>query len=135
MTCVFCNEVESCQHLFFDCVVASNLWKEMGLVLGIQPQFKTMTDISAFWRDKKRHVLYNMICADTLSSIGITRNDMVFSRSQWFGIHVLWRKVVYNCAQWKILLKEEEKGSVIAMLDKLELLARLPPMLSWPEPG
>jgi hypothetical protein len=25
-TYVFCNEIETCQHLFFDCVVASNMW-------------------------------------------------------------------------------------------------------------
>jgi hypothetical protein len=25
LTCVFCNEIQSCHHFFFDCVVASNL--------------------------------------------------------------------------------------------------------------
>jgi hypothetical protein len=33
---------------------------------------------------------------------------------------------------WKVfLLKEEEKGRLNMMLSKLEVLARLPPLLSW----
>jgi hypothetical protein len=47
----------------------------------------------------------------------------------------MWRQVAFSCAQWKILLKEEERGSLNLMLSKLEVLARLPPLLSCPEPG
>jgi hypothetical protein len=33
------------------------------------------------------------------------------------------------------MLKEEEKEKLNMMLSKLEVLARLPPLRSWPEPG
>jgi hypothetical protein len=46
----------------------------------------------------------------------------------------MWRKVLYNLAQWKILLKEEERGRMPTMLNQLELLARMLPLLSWPTP-
>jgi hypothetical protein len=29
LTCVFCNELETCIHLFFECVVAKAVWVEM----------------------------------------------------------------------------------------------------------
>jgi hypothetical protein len=76
-----------------------------------------------------------MIFAAILRTILITRNDQVFNRSQLFGMQVLWRQVVYSCAQWKILLKEEGKEELNLLLSKLEMLARLPPLLSWPEPS
>jgi hypothetical protein len=53
LTCVFSNEIESCHHLFFDCVVSSNLWKEVRYMLGLQPHIKTISDVSALWGDKK----------------------------------------------------------------------------------
>jgi hypothetical protein len=58
----------------------------------------------------------------------------IFMMFQWFGMQVMWRKVLYNLAQWKILLKEEERGRMPTMLNQLELLARMLPLLSWPTP-
>jgi hypothetical protein len=83
----------------------------------------------------KKNALVNMIFVATLRSIWITRNDHVFNRTQWLGMQVMWKQVVFNCAQWKIMLKEEEKRKLNMLLSKLEVLARLSPLLSWPEPG
>jgi hypothetical protein len=69
LTCVFCNEVESYQHLFFDCVVASKLWKEIGLALGLMIQVTNLSDVTALWNDKKNNALFNMIFAATLRTI------------------------------------------------------------------
>jgi hypothetical protein len=135
LTCVFCNEVESCQHLFFDCVVASNTWKEIVSVLGLKIKISNLSVITSLWNEKKKNTIYNMIFAAILRTIWIIRNDQVFNRSQWFGMQGMWRQVVYNCAHWKILLKEEGRGELNLLLSKLEMLARLPPLLSWPEPG
>jgi hypothetical protein len=135
LTCVFCNEVETCQHLFFECVVASNIWKEIGSVLDLKFKISNLSDITSLWNERKKNTLFNMIFAAILRTIWITRNDQVFNRSQWFGLQGLWRQVAYSCAQWKILLKEKERGKLNLFLSKLEMLARLPPLLSWPEPG
>jgi hypothetical protein len=112
LTCVFCNEIESCQHLFFECVVVSSIWAEVKKVLEFHPQIRSITDISALWKDKKKHSLVNMLIAAILRTIWLTRNDMVFNRTQWIGMQVLWRKVACILAQWKILLKEEERGMI-----------------------
>jgi hypothetical protein len=65
LTCVFYNEIESCHHLFFDCMVASNLWKEVRHVLGFQPSFKNSNDVSALWGDNKKDTF--VICFMVLS--------------------------------------------------------------------
>jgi hypothetical protein len=43
--------------------------------------------------------------------------------------------MVCSCAQWKISLKEEGREELKLLLSKLQSLARLPPLLSWLEPG
>jgi hypothetical protein len=55
-------------------------------VLDLHPQIRPVKDISALWRDKKRHVLINMLNAAILRIIWITRYDMVFNRTQWIGM-------------------------------------------------
>jgi hypothetical protein len=110
------------------------MWSEMKRILGFNFPSATIVDISILWKNKK-NVLINMVNAAILRIIWLTRNDMVFNRTQWFGMHVLWRKIAYNLAQWGILLKEEEKGNLMMMVNKLEILARMPPLLLWPEPG
>jgi hypothetical protein len=115
-------------------IVLSSIWKEVRKMLGLQSHIKSITHVSALWKDEKKNLLSNMLYATILRCIWITRNDMVFNCSQWFGMQVMWRKVLYNLAQWKILLKEEERGRMPTMLNQLELLARMLPLLSWPTP-
>jgi hypothetical protein len=69
LTCVFCNELESCQHLFFDCVVASELWKEVCSVLEIGLVISNMHVVSSLWEDKKKNNSVNMIFAAVLRTI------------------------------------------------------------------
>ena len=35
-SCVFCCEKESVQHLFFDCVVARQIWSELSEILAVE---------------------------------------------------------------------------------------------------
>jgi hypothetical protein len=127
--------MESCQHLFFDCVVAANIWERIVDALGVDFQISNMHDVAALWNDRKKCKKCNMISAAVLRTIWITRNDHVFNRAQWFGMQDLWRRLACSCAQWKILLKEEEKEELMSMLSKVEEAAMMPPLLLWPEPG
>jgi hypothetical protein len=134
LTCVFCNEVETCQHLFFDCVVAANIWKETLDALDTDLKISSIHDVAALWNDRKNKKKHNLIFAAVLRTIWITRNDHVFNRVQWLGMQVLWKRLICSCAQWKILLKEEEKEGLMGMMNKLEGVARRP-LLLWPDPG
>jgi hypothetical protein len=116
-------------------VVASNIWKETVSALGLNLKISCMTDITSLWHEKEKNDKYNMIFAAVLRTIWITRNDHVFNRSQWFGMQGMWRRMVCSCVQWVILLKEGGREELKLLLSKLETLARLPPLLSWPEPS
>ena len=35
LTCLFCNENETVEHMFFDCVVANTMWDEMQRSCGV----------------------------------------------------------------------------------------------------
>jgi hypothetical protein len=52
-TCLFCREVETVTHLFYECCIARHLWETISEVMGVQigPDFESM---AKFWpRDKK----------------------------------------------------------------------------------
>jgi hypothetical protein len=133
LTCVFCNEVESCQHLFFECVVAAKIWREIGIALDINIKISNMHDIASLSVNKKKNCNINIIFAAVLRAIWITRNDFIFKRSQWLGMQGLWKHLVGSCVQWKILVKEGRE-ELMMLLNKLKASTRRP-LLLWPEPG
>ena len=51
--CGFCGECESSSHTFWDCKVAAEVWKEMGLDLLVLPQ-PTRDFVDVVWVVKKR---------------------------------------------------------------------------------
>jgi hypothetical protein len=106
----------------------------MKRILGFYFPSATIVDISSLWKNKKKNVLIYMVNVVIFRIIRLTRNDMVFNRTQWFRMQVLWRKTASNLSQRGILLKEEEKGRLIMMVNKLEILGRMTPLLSWLEP-
>jgi hypothetical protein len=111
------------------------MWERVLDALGLNLNISNIHDVAALWVNRKKYKKCNLIFAAVLRAIWITRNDHVFNRVQWFGMQVLWRRLLSNCAQWKILLKEEEKEELIGLMNKLEGVARLPPMILWPDPG
>jgi hypothetical protein len=78
--------VESCQHLFFECVVAAIIWREIGIALDINIKISNMHDIASLSVNKKKNCNINIIFAAVLRAIWITRNDFIFKRSQWLGM-------------------------------------------------
>ena len=58
-TCLFCNEQESLNHLFFDCVVAKQLWEVLSSIFGIQLG-NSLDNIGKFWLSNKRNGVLNI---------------------------------------------------------------------------
>jgi membrane protein CcdC involved in cytochrome C biogenesis len=90
-------------------VVAANLWKEAFAVLGLDFEISNMHTVTSMWNDRKKYKKRNMIFAAILRTIWIIRNDHVFNRVQLTDMQGMWRRLACSCAQWKILLEEEEK--------------------------
>jgi hypothetical protein len=135
LTYVFCNELETCNHLFFECVVAKAVWNEMKTCVGARGAIMDINSVAKLWdKDESKYAL-NVIHAAMIWVLWLTRNDMCFKQKMWHGMQVIWRRSAYTLAQWSILLSRAEKEKMNLMMMRLEALVRAPPLLLWPEPG
>ena len=60
--CVFCSEQETFTHLFFDCVVAKNMWQHICnfFVISLGDDFLSF---ARYWPASKNHAAINSVCA------------------------------------------------------------------------
>jgi hypothetical protein len=86
LTCVFCNELETCNHLFFECLVANAAWNEIKLCVGSTEAIVDINSVAEKWEDKRDNSALNMIYAALLWVLWLTRNDMCFKRNNWCGM-------------------------------------------------
>jgi hypothetical protein len=93
LTCVFCNELETCNYLFFDCVVAKAVWSEIKFYVGARVAIVDINSVAKLWGDKRDNSALNMIYAALLWVLWLTRNDMCFKRNNWCGMQVIWRRL------------------------------------------
>ena len=133
-TCVFCSKLESCHHLFFGCAIAVEFWKDVSRLVGYEGDINTMS-FSSCWSRGERFAAINIIHAVGLWAIWKTRNDMVFNYVAWPGMQAIWRKTALNLSTWGCLTSGHIKGRLERCAAELELLARSPPLLTWPDPG
>jgi hypothetical protein len=114
LTCVFCDELETCNHLFFECVVAKAAWNEIKFCAENTVTIVDINSLAKFWDNKRDCSALNMIHAALLWVLWLTRNDMCFKRNNWSGMQVIWRRFACTLAQWGILLTGAEKGKLEA---------------------
>jgi hypothetical protein len=121
-------------HLFFECVVAKEVWKQISKMTGVKLQVNLLL-VSSMWICEKTQQIPNIVHAAVLWSIWKIRNDLCFNGSRWSSMQVVFLKVGYTLARWKILCPEGKKSELERTMEALELLARQAPQLMWPEPG
>ena len=134
MTCVFCAEAESCQHLFFDCVVSIELWRAIADISGVG-KISNIENLATWWVSNKKHAVVNALHSAAMWGLWKIRNNLCFNRSVWYGMQKIWRQVALQLAAWEVLFLTDARTQVSAMVKKIEKLARDPPMLMWPDPG
>lgn len=76
-TCLFCAKKETCQHLFFDCVVAKRCWVLISEIIEVSVG-GNMVNIGKFWLSSKRNGLLNIVTSVVLWSIWKLRNELYF---------------------------------------------------------
>jgi hypothetical protein len=76
-TCLFCAKKETCQHLFFDCVVAKRCWVLIYEIIEVSVG-EDMVNIGKFWLSSKRNSLLNIVTSVVLWSIWKLRNELYF---------------------------------------------------------
>ncbi|PNT67713.1 hypothetical protein BRADI_3g30775v3 [Brachypodium distachyon] len=62
--CVFCTEHESIKHLFFDCVVARNIWADIASMFNIV--VVDFESLARHWINHKTMAVFNLVSAAAL---------------------------------------------------------------------
>ena len=78
--CVYCTDNETIDHLFFGCVVAKQIWRQVSEVFSIELGSDYLS-IARFWPASKKHTVLNSICACILWTLWRNRNPHVFNNA------------------------------------------------------
>jgi hypothetical protein len=76
-TCLFCNELETVHHLFFDCCVAKRIWLILSEFLELSGSWN-FEFIATKWVAEKKHRCINIVTSTALWSIWNYRNKLCF---------------------------------------------------------
>ena len=93
LSCLFCSEPETVQHLFFDCCVARVSWDHLSEVLGTQigTDFES---VARWWVSEKNNSVLNTCSAALLWSLWKLRNDLCFQERKWRDDRMVLSKLV-----------------------------------------
>lgn len=107
MNCLFCNENETVHHLFFDCVVAKQIWFDVADTFDFNIP-KNMTELSSFWKLNNKRSVINIACVASIWGIWTMRNDMCFQGMPWTSTRAVLGRISSSLHQWKILCKGDQ---------------------------
>jgi len=99
LECQFCGEKDSVHHLFFDCIVAKQLWAEFN-----GSTINSYFDMASKWIDvKKKYKTTNTISAGVVWCLWLIRNAFVFRGQQWSSIKLVLGKLWSIMKEWMIM--------------------------------
>lgn len=119
-TCLFCENSESVHHLFFECIVAQQMWDFVSENFGIQ-KISCFEEIINLWHNPKKYVVLNLVVAASLWSIWKLRNEFCFQGRSWRSVKCILAKLSTYLNQWKILCDDAQAVLLqrcIRLLDK-----------------
>jgi hypothetical protein len=128
--CEFCGEPESITHLFFDCIVAREIWTSVSMFLKVQIG-TTYESIARFWPANKNHSAMNTICAAVLWGIWKNRNAMIFDGQTWLCIKQVWWLILKAVKKWRLIFRPEMQTRVDQFSHHDSTLLRTPGALPW----
>jgi hypothetical protein len=126
--CVFCAEPESIHHLFFDCIVAKQIWMHISSFFEL-PIGDSYESIARFWISNKKHALLNSVCANVLWSLWKVRNDLIFNGQPWMDTKQVWRRVLGSLRRWKLIFKDSMMTKADCLCQEITLILRAPMQL------
>ena len=122
--CCFCSSNETIAHLFFDCHVARLLWCIIHITFGLQRP--NIVHMFGFWLNgmqwAQKKLVFAGLCA-LCWPIWLSRNDIVFHKSQkQTCLRILFR-ATYLARTWMLLQKEEDKDTISTACRAMESTA------------
>jgi hypothetical protein len=129
-SCLFCGEMESVTHLFFECVVAKRAWEVISGVLGVKVGFN-YESVANLWLCNKKYGICNIFTSALCWSLCKLRNGMCFQGVAWVNIRYLWYRVVPMIRSWRILVPLKLWAGFDSVLALLERMAAALETLPW----
>ncbi|KQK07794.1 hypothetical protein BRADI_2g37672v3 [Brachypodium distachyon] len=118
-TCLFCAELETTQHLFFDCLVARILWSHLSEMFNVTLG-SNLEHTTSFWGHNKRFEVINMTTAGVLWSLWKCQNNLFFRSSSWSSMQVLCHVALRHLRSWTSLCSSAGQGALEHILQQLE---------------
>uniref|UniRef100_A0A453A1X4 Reverse transcriptase zinc-binding domain-containing protein n=1 Tax=Aegilops tauschii subsp. strangulata TaxID=200361 RepID=A0A453A1X4_AEGTS len=133
LSCLFCAEHETGRHLFFECVVAKEIWRDINDLADMA----NITNIASMleWWHSNSNTSLKIYQAAAMWALWKLRNDMYFGRAMWSNMQGVWRKMAAMLSAWEILYSGLVNDRVRWLVARLEQNIREPPLLMWPDPG
>ena len=121
-TCLFCCEIESVNHLFFDCCVAKAIWSEISILMDKEVG-QDFESVARWWISNNKNEILNCVCAATLWVLWKLRNGLCFQGKCWRGVEPILGSVARMLERWEVLLKDD--NTVMEdYIGKLEVLGQ-----------
>jgi hypothetical protein len=109
--CCFCNNHETIQHLFVDCMMAMFIWWVIHLTFGIGPPV-SINQMFGNWVINMKRSLRNLFLVGIgamLWAIWLSRNDIIFNKSPGLSyMQVIFRGTHWTRV-WSAFQKENER--------------------------
>jgi hypothetical protein len=128
--CLFCLESESVHHLFFDCIVASQVWFDVSEVIGFQIG-QDFESVAERWLCNKKYGLVNMVSSAVCWSLWKVRNSLCFQDAGWLGMKQVWFRVISMLKCWRVLVPVGKLDGFDDVVRSLERLAMRPAMITY----
>jgi len=124
--CKLCGEIETSDHILFQCPVALFLWVFLKQTFGWAAYPSSfgalMENLLLNNKGRVRH-LYLFLCAGALWTLWKTRNDLVFNAKIVPAPVVVIHKTIALLTQWKILLKKKDRAKMELMIGEMSASA------------
>lgn len=128
--CVFCSCHETVCHLFFECVVAKEIWSAATILLE-RPLGAHLESIASLWVAGKPLDHVNTICSAILWAIWKHRNNMIFNGVPWISVKQIWWMTLNFIRKWRLIFKELMLPQMEIFEERLLLLIKRSLLLKW----
>jgi hypothetical protein len=124
-TRLFCSENESANHLFFECVVARQMWAFISEANSTEcgASYELMAN---FWLSNKRFCVLNIFTSAALWGLWKLRNHLCFQNGRLKDVQSLLQRICVMVGDWKILCPPAQMQELEHRLEKLKCLAKQP---------
>jgi hypothetical protein len=119
VSCLFCNEHETAKHLFFECVVAKNIWDTVSSILD-KPLGDDFESIARWWLSEDKNSVINIFSSAVLWTIWSVRNEMCFQGLRWLGVKEILRRTASLIRSWRPLCLDKHSSLLDANLRLLD---------------